>query len=221
MMLFPSILSNPTLQLYLSLSIFTAITNAQVAPPVVFPISNAQCPLLPPAAAAQNACGPFTQRFCETCSDCKEDDGGLSLLDYTGYVDPPKPQVVDIENYAFYNMMLVEYLVEFSKNPMPGQTPLDLPYCGVNSNPLENRDLGIETLEARGGWLSKGLKKIGDGLKHLGKEIQKGAGSVRESTSVFFVYINMILTKHSHTVSLQGSQTSCIPAPSLLYPQDN
>ncbi|CAM1500397.1 Fc.00g095590.m01.CDS01 [Cosmosporella sp. VM-42] len=174
-------------QRFLLTSGLAVVAIASVAAPVTFHISNALCPLIPPPpVGSNNTCGPYTYRSCDTpsasCAYCKP-AGGAALLDFTGYVDPPKEYVVDVENYAFYHMLHVEYLVEFSKNPMPFQTPVSLPHCGINPHTELKRDLDEESLERRGGWkipkkIGGTLGQIGEGIKHAGQEIQKGAGSI-------------------------------------------
>lgn len=100
-----------------------------------------------------------------------------------------------VEDYAFYHMLHMEYLVAFSKNPMPFQPKLDLPFCGLPTfKPVikvEGRDAAEddESSEAhfnheKRGWFKDALKgdvkiggtlgQVGEGLKHLGGEIQKG-----------------------------------------------
>lgn len=74
-------------------------------------------------------------------------------------------------------MLEVEYLVEFSKNPMPFQNPIDLPYCGLAS--------GVQKLEKRKkkSWLSKIpggsiIEATANELKDAAKGIEKGIASI-------------------------------------------
>jgi hypothetical protein len=109
---------------------------------------------------------------------------GLNLVPFTGYGDPPQDYIVDVENYALYHLLHLEYLVEFSKHPMPFQTPLSLPYCGINPKPDRKRELELESFQRRkilprikiGGTLGR----LGEGAKHFVKEIEKGVGSIRK-----------------------------------------
>ncbi|RGP78945.1 metalloprotease 1 [Fusarium longipes] len=177
------------LQFYLITSLSILVANAAVEEPIIFPISNALCPLIPPSTTPGNACGPYTHQFCDTptasLSCCMSaDSDGLSLLPFTGYVDPPKDYVVDVENYALYHLLHLEYLVEFSKNPMPFQTPLSLPYCGINPDPNSKRELEPESFQRRrilprikiGGTLGR----ITEEAKHFVKEVEKGVGSLHK-----------------------------------------
>lgn len=83
-------------------------------------------------------------------------------------------EVVSPEEYLLYKMLEVEYLVEFSKNPMPFQKSIDLPYCGLAS--------GVQKLEKRKkkSWWSKipGASIAANELKHAAKEIEKGIASI-------------------------------------------
>jgi hypothetical protein len=46
---------------------------------------------------------------------------------YTGYPLVLKPFLVDVSDFLFFHMFQVEYLVEFSENPMPYQKKVDMP----------------------------------------------------------------------------------------------
>lgn len=180
------------LQACLLIAALTTVTNAAIAAPVTFPISNALCPLLPEPEESRGICSPFTHRSCDSptasCPFCAP-QSGAALLDFTGYVDPPKDYVVDVENYLFYHMLHAEYLVEFSKKPMPFQTALALPHCGINSNPNRKREFDEARLDRRGGWpkfpskVGGTLGQIGEGIKHGAKEIGKGLAAIREYIS--------------------------------------
>jgi hypothetical protein len=112
----------------------------------VSPISNPQCPVSPLPAPGV-ACGTYTEKDCggplATCKYCSssataDTSAGTEyyglVQENTDYPLPPSDYILDVEDYMFYHMLHVEYLVEFSKNPMPFQTPLSLPYCGLDDS---------------------------------------------------------------------------------------
>ncbi|KAK5989722.1 Extracellular metalloprotease [Cladobotryum mycophilum] len=171
------------LQRFLLPLIFSQLSHS-IKIKIDFPVSTDVCPVFP---VPQKGCGPFTYRDCDSvsaqCAYCVP-NSGTSLTEFTGYPDPPKDYVVDVEDYGFYHVLALEYLVEFSKNPMPFQPKIDLPFCGLPSAQPKNSTFtkrGSGFLGAIkkagsdiGGAVSKGAQDLGDGLKHLGNGIQKG-----------------------------------------------
>jgi hypothetical protein len=145
-----------------------------------YPISNPSCPIRP--TSAQGPCGDFTYKWCETpeesdCDGCANPKNA-ALTDPPGFFEAPRVEdVASAEEYLLYKMLEVEYLVEFSKNPMPFQKPIDLPYCGLAS--------GVQKLEKRKkkSWLSKIpggsiIEATANELKSAAKGIEKGIASV-------------------------------------------
>jgi hypothetical protein len=93
--------------------------------------------------------------------------------------------VTSPEDYLIYKMLEVEYLVEFSRNCMPFQEPVSLPFSGIGNNSVAKRDLLSGDHDMRGwkrisiGNLKKGAKKLGGAVSDEGKEsIAKGKGVV-------------------------------------------
>ena len=119
---------------------------------------------------------PFTLTKCQTCGTCSAKPLSFSLLG----VDTNKPggYVVSASQYQLYHTLQMEYLVEFSKNPMSWQTPESLPYCGVEApskDDIESTVDGISSrsdqtarLHKRGWWsnISKTIGKIGKNPFH-------------------------------------------------------
>jgi len=166
-----------------------------------FPVSNPQCPVSPLPAPGV-VCGKYTEKDCggalTTCKYCASSasrdttstagsDYFGQVREYTDYPIPPTDYFLDVEDYMFYHMLHVEYLVEFSKNPMPFQTALSLPYCGLDSDVnLDQRDLMKrgwfkdlkKAAKQAGDGLTGTLKKIGDGLENVGEHIARGIAPV-------------------------------------------
>ena len=144
-----------------------------------YPISNPSCPVRP--TSAQGVCGDFTYKWCETpegsqCDGCASPESA-ALTEPAGFFEAPRvEEVVSPEEYLLYKMLEVEYLVEFSKNPMSFQKPIDLPYCGLAS--------GVQKLEKRKkSWLSKipggsVIEATANELKRATKQIEKGIASI-------------------------------------------
>ncbi|KAK0743456.1 hypothetical protein B0T18DRAFT_468778 [Schizothecium vesticola] len=142
------------------------------APP---PPQTDVCPVLP-VPPLEAPCGVYTYRYCDTPNkDCKACGGqqteyGLTVP-YTGYPLALKPYLVDVGDYLFYHMLQVEYLVEFSKNPMPYQKKVDLPYCGLdNSKAFAKRGLKWPKI-AVGGTAKDWGKKIGDAIAAISPDV--------------------------------------------------
>lgn len=91
-------------------------------------------------------------------------------MTYTGYIDPPKPYLVDVGDYLFYHVLHVEYLVQFSKNPTPYQKPLSLPHCGLASR---------ETLDKRG-WRWPTASDIETAFKKAVSDLANGIAAIRK-----------------------------------------
>jgi hypothetical protein len=144
-------------------------------------------------------CGNYTDKDCSgalaTCKYCapsaSRDTTYSGLVqENTEYPLPPLDYIVDVEDYMFYHMLHVEYLVEFSKNPMPFQTPLNLPYCGLDSDPDQNKRQLLERgwfkdLKNVGKKLTGTLEKIADGLKNVEKNIVRGVAPICRSSHHF------------------------------------
>lgn len=119
----------PTIVIWHALAALALSFSAPPPPPDVCPV----LPVPPPGAP----CGAYTYRYCDTpnkdsCKACGGQQTGYGLtVPYTGYPLALKPYLVDAGDYLFYHMLQVEYLVEFSNNPMPYQKKVDLPYCGL------------------------------------------------------------------------------------------
>jgi hypothetical protein len=161
---------------------FFACAGLATAAPYFFrpyPVSNPSCTIH--SSSAQGTCGGFTYKFCETpegsdCNDCVEPEAA-ALTGPPGFFEAARVEdVVSADEYLLYKMLEVEYLVEFSKNPMSFQTPIDMPYCGLASGgpKLENR---------KRGWWEKvpGGKVIvatANELKNAAKQIEKGIASI-------------------------------------------
>ncbi len=161
----------------------------------VFPISNPQCPVSPLPAPGVG-CGNYTYKDCSgplaTCKYCSSSNtrdttagsGYYGLVqENTDYPLPPLDYIVDVEDYMFYHILHVEYLVEFSKNPMPFQTSLSLPYCGLDSDPNQHKRHLMERgwfkdLKNAGKKLTGTLEKIADGLKKVERNIVRGVAPI-------------------------------------------
>ncbi|KAK4118610.1 hypothetical protein N657DRAFT_651080 [Parathielavia appendiculata] len=161
----------------------------------VFPISTPQCPVSPlPAPGIE--CGTYTHKDCSgplaTCKYCSASgtrDATAGFGQYgrvqgnTDYPMPPLDYILDLEDYMFYHMLHVEYLVEFSKNPMPFQTPLSLPNCGLDSDPDQQKRHLVERgwfkdLKKVGKKLTGTFEKIADGLENVAKNIERGVAPI-------------------------------------------
>ena len=66
--------------------------------------------------------------------------------------------------------------MEFSKNPMPFQKPLNLPYCGLNSSALPKRELGARFKFPKN--IGEAAGQLGEGLKEVGKFIESGLAPI-------------------------------------------
>ncbi|KAK0730899.1 hypothetical protein B0H67DRAFT_54042 [Lasiosphaeris hirsuta] len=162
--------------------IFATLTSSlalAASPPPVFPISNPKCPVAS-QPRYDSVCGNYTYKFGEACPRYSKArtayQGPTEPKPYTDYVDPPKDYLVDVDDYAFYHMLHVEYLVEFSKHPMPFQKPLSLPYCGIEtSRAIAKRDDAL--VEER--WKIGGtVGKIGEGLKKFAEKVKTGVAPI-------------------------------------------
>ncbi|KAK3361436.1 hypothetical protein B0T24DRAFT_109093 [Lasiosphaeria ovina] len=167
------------------------VALALAAQAQVFPVSDARCPAAPRPAPGV-ACGIDTFRYCDTpsatCPFCLPSSPLLQtgkLPPTTKYGDSPKDYVVDLEDYAFYHLLNLEYLVEFSKRPMPFQKPVSLPYCGLPSLEVHKRKLEERKCKKLLGCgkiipdkIGGTLGQIGEGLKKVEKEVEKGLGSI-------------------------------------------
>lgn len=132
------------------------------------------CPVLP-VPPPEAPCGAYTYRYCDTpnkeCKACGGHQAELGLtVPYTGYPLALKPYLVDVGDYLFYHMLQVEYLVEFSNNPMPYQKKVDLPYCGLDkSNAFAKR--------GRFKWPEV---KVGGTVKDWGKKLNEAIAKISE-----------------------------------------
>lgn len=131
------------------------------------------CPVFP-VPPLEAPCGAYTYRYCDTptkdCKACSPKKAEFSLaVPFTGYPLPLKPYLVDVGDYLFYHMLQVEYLVEFSNNPMPFQKKVDLPYCGLDKSD---------------GFAKRGLKwpkiKIGGTAKDWAKKVGNAVAAISE-----------------------------------------
>ncbi|KAH7064071.1 hypothetical protein BKA63DRAFT_608817, partial [Paraphoma chrysanthemicola] len=107
------------------------VAAAQSARP--YAISKPYCPAYPPPQLG--SCGPFTHNYCDsntlTCPFQKKyctSSASASLL----VTEPVVSKDVQIspQAYVYFKMLETEYMVEFAKNPMPGEKPVSLPFCG-------------------------------------------------------------------------------------------
>ena len=135
------------------------------------------CPVFP-VPPPEAPCGPYTYNFCDTpsktCPFCSGTPSQFGLtVPNTRYPLPPKPYLADVGDYLFYHMLQVEYLVEFSKNPMPYQKKVDLPYCGLDKSKA---------------FTKRGIKfpkvKVGGTLGQVGKTINDGIAAISEERTV-------------------------------------
>ena len=142
-----------------------------------YPISNPSCPI------SSSSCGDFTFKWCETlegsvCDSCATPETDTAALtNPRGFFEAPRVEdIVSAEEYLLYKMLEVEYLVEFSKNPMPFQKRIDLPFCGLPK--------GGEKLEKRKkSWWSKIpggtiIEATANELKGAAKQLEKGIASI-------------------------------------------
>lgn len=143
-------------------------TLSTAAPP---PPQADVCPVLP-VPPPEAPCGEYTYRYCEVCKSCGDQRTEYGLtVPYTGYPLGLKPYLVDVGDYLFYHMLQVEYLVEFSKNPMPYQKKVDLPYCGLDqSKAFAKRGLKWPKVKV-GGTVGDWGKKINDAIAAISEDL--------------------------------------------------
>lgn len=150
-----------------------------------YPISNPECPI-----TNSSSCGDLTLKWCERpeASDCEgcaaAPPDGAALTQPRGFFEPTRVEdVVSAEEYLLYKMLEVEYLVEFSKNPMPFQKRIDLPFCGL---PVETRRLEKRKKKS---WWSKMpggsiIEAVAKELKGAVKGIEKGIASIGKCSAI-------------------------------------
>ena len=175
----------------LHLIFYAGLASASSARLRPFPISNPVCTVSTNPYGTSQICDGSTLAWCSTpegiqCGGCVPavPSGGAALTDPPGFFEAPRvEEVVSPEEYLVYKMLEIEYLVEFSNNPMPFQEKRELPYCGLagGSRRLEKRKCNKNSAFGKLGGcgaIDKGGEALDD-LKTVIETLGSGIGSMR------------------------------------------
>lgn len=79
-------------------------------------------------------CGPKTPTYCETCPNWSACSSSASLTGWNLTDGVREREIYFTEQeYFLYKQLTLDYTIEFMKNPLPGDIPVALPYCGVRA----------------------------------------------------------------------------------------
>src|SRR5690349_926609 len=91
--------------------------------------------------------GPYTYRYCDTnrpeCAVPCKGDTHLTLVpaDNTADLFPDLELTMTETDIQRYKFLRQEYLVAFKKEPLPFESSLDLPFCGVDESGATRREV--------------------------------------------------------------------------------